>query len=114
MLPNLSRNAGRRWGSFHIVIGLFGNLCNALRCVGELLGYLLRFVSVFFRSRTSLAARLLAAESQLGMCKRRIEQKQQERYVLKLDGPLCPSVRRSQDAARTGARASLAPGSLSA
>ena len=58
------------------VINLLGNLWNALRCVGELLGYLLRFVSVFFRSRTSLAARLLAAESQLGMCKRRIEQKQ--------------------------------------
>ena len=58
------------------VIGLFRDLCNALGCVGELLGYLLRFVSVFFRSRTSLAARLLAAESQLGMCKRRIEQKQ--------------------------------------
>ena len=58
------------------VIALFGDLWNALRCVGELLGYLLRFVSVFFRSRTSLAARLLAAESQLGMCKRRIEQKQ--------------------------------------
>jgi len=31
---------------------------------------------VFFGSRTSLAARLLAAESQLGICKRRIEQKQ--------------------------------------
>ena len=58
------------------VIDLFRNLWNALRCVGELLGYLVRFVSVFFRSRTSLAARLLAAESQLGMCKRRIKQKQ--------------------------------------
>jgi len=58
------------------VIDLFGNLWNALRCIGELLGYLLRFVSVFFPSRTSLAARLLAIESQLGMCKRRIEQKQ--------------------------------------
>ena len=58
------------------VIGLFGSLWNALGCVGELLGYLLRFVSIFFRTRASLAARLLAAESQLGMCKRRIEQKQ--------------------------------------
>jgi len=38
------------------VIGLFGDLWNALRCVGELFGYLLRFVSVFFRSRTSLVA----------------------------------------------------------
>jgi len=58
------------------VLNLFGSLWDALRCVGELLGYLLRFVSVFFRSRTSPAARLLAIESQLGMCKRRIEQKQ--------------------------------------
>ena len=61
-------------GRMNAVIALFGNLWNALRCVGELLGYLLRFVSVFFRSRTSLAARLLAAESQLAMCKRRIGQ----------------------------------------
>ena len=42
-------------------IDLFGNFWNALRCVGELLAYLLRFVSVFFRSRVALAARLLAA-----------------------------------------------------
>ena len=62
------------------IIDLFGNLWNALRCVGELLGYLLRFVSVFFRSRTSLAARLLAAESQLGICKRRTEQKGSPRF----------------------------------
>jgi hypothetical protein len=50
-------------------------LWNALGCIVELLGYLLRFVSVFFRTRASLAARLLAAEIQLSMCKRRIEQK---------------------------------------
>ena len=56
---------------------LFRNLWTAMGCVVELLGYFLRFVSVFFRSRTLLAARLLAAESQLGMCKRRIEQKTQ-------------------------------------
>jgi len=49
---------------------------NAQRGGGELLGYLLRFVSVFFRTRASLAARRLAAESQLGMCTRRIERKQ--------------------------------------
>ena len=41
------------------VIGLFGSLWNALGCVSELLGYLLRLVSVFFRTRASLAARLL-------------------------------------------------------
>ncbi len=40
------------------VIELFGYLWNGLRCVGELLGYLLGFVSVFLRSRTSLATRV--------------------------------------------------------
>ena len=69
-------------GRMNTVIDLFGNLWNALRCVRELLGYLLRFVSVFSRSRTSLAARLLAAESQLGMCKRRTEQKQRPKQRL--------------------------------
>ena len=58
------------------VTDLFRNVRNALRCIGELLGYLLRFISVFFRSRASLAARLVAIESQLGMCTRRITQKQ--------------------------------------
>jgi hypothetical protein len=57
------------------IIDLFRNLWNLLACVGELLGYLLRFASVFFHTRVSLAARLLAAESQLGICKRRVEQK---------------------------------------
>jgi transposase InsO family protein len=56
-------------------IDLIRDLWNALRCVAGLLGYLLRFVSVFFRTRASLGARLLAAESQLGMCKRRTDQK---------------------------------------
>ena len=41
------------------VFDLIRNLRIALGCIGELLGYLLRFVSVFLRSRTSLAARLL-------------------------------------------------------
>ena len=58
------------------VLNLFRNLWNSMEGIGELPGYLLRFVSVFFQTRASLAARLLAAESQLGMCKRRIEQKQ--------------------------------------
>jgi len=57
------------------VLNLFKNLWNALGCAGELLGYLLRFVSMFFQNHASLAARLLAAESQLGMGKRRMEQK---------------------------------------
>jgi hypothetical protein len=56
------------------IIDLFRNLWNAMGCVGELLGYVLRFVSAFFQTRASLAARLVAAESQLGICKRRTEQ----------------------------------------
>ena len=59
------------------VINLVRNLRNALECIGELLGYVVRFANAFCRSRASLAARLIAAESQLGMCKRRIEQKTQ-------------------------------------
>jgi len=62
------------------VIDLFRNLRNALGCIGELLGYLLRFVSAFLQSRASLAARLVAAESQLSVCKRRVEQKGSPRF----------------------------------
>jgi len=47
------------------VLDFFACLWNALGSVGA-----------FFRTRASLATRLLAAESQLAMCKRRIEQKQ--------------------------------------
>ena len=61
------------------IIDLFRNLWNLLACIGELLGYVLRFVSAFFQARASLAARLVAAESQLVICKRRIDQKAQPR-----------------------------------
>jgi len=61
------------------IIDLFRDLRNALGCVVELPGYFLRFVSMFFRTRASLAARLVAAESHLGMCKRRIDQKAQRK-----------------------------------
>ena len=39
------------------VINLFRDLRNALRCIGELIGYLLRFVSMLLQTRASLAAR---------------------------------------------------------
>ena len=42
------------------VIDLLPNLWNLLACIGELLGYLMRFVSAFFQTRASLAARLVA------------------------------------------------------
>ena len=46
------------------IIDLFlRNPWNALGCVVELLGYFLRFVSVFFRIRASLAARLTVGAS---------------------------------------------------
>ena len=57
------------------VLDLFRNLRNGLGCLGELFGYFLRFVSAFLQDRASLAAWLLAAESQVGMCRRRMEQK---------------------------------------
>ena len=46
------------------VFDLIRNLRIALGCIGELLGYLLRFVSVFLRSGTSLAARLSSGHVQ--------------------------------------------------
>jgi hypothetical protein len=46
-------------GRMNTIIDLFRNLWNAPGCVAKLLGYLLRFVSVFFQSRASLAARLV-------------------------------------------------------
>ena len=62
------------------IIDLLRNLWNLLACIGELIGYVLRFVSAFFQARASLAARLVAAESQLGICKRRTEQKGSPRF----------------------------------
>jgi len=56
------------------VFDLIRNLRIAMGCIGELLGYLLRFVSVFLRSRTSLAA-----GCQLGMCKRSEERLRADR-----------------------------------
>ena len=63
------------------IIDLLRNLWNLLACIGEVLGYVLRFVSVFFQTRASLASRLVAAESQLGICRRRIEQKGSSRFT---------------------------------
>jgi len=44
-------------GRMNTIIYLFLNPWNAMGCIGELLGYLLRFVSVFFQTRASVAAR---------------------------------------------------------
>ncbi len=53
-----------------------------LRTISDLrqaAGFVYTFLSAFFSSRTTLAARVLAAESQLAACKRRIEKKDQPR-----------------------------------
>ena len=54
---------------------LLANLGNILVCAGEVVKYNLIFLKAVFRSRAVLAARLLALESQLVVCKHRIEQK---------------------------------------
>jgi hypothetical protein len=41
------------------VLNLFKDLWNLPACIGEMLGYLLRFVSAFFRTRAWMAARRL-------------------------------------------------------
>jgi hypothetical protein len=66
-------------GRMKTVFHLSRNLWSAPGYIGEMLGYFLRFVSMFFRTRASLAARLLAAESQLAVYKRRAEQKDHAR-----------------------------------
>ena len=49
---------------------------NVLRCGRELLGYVLAFLHALALPRAVLAARLIAAESQLAVCRERIQQKQ--------------------------------------
>jgi hypothetical protein len=50
-------------------------ILNFMKFVYELLGYLIRFVWLFFYPKAVLAARLLAVQSQLAMCKNRIDLK---------------------------------------
>ena len=52
---------------------------NVLRCIWELLRYTLTFIRAILCSRAVLAARLLAAESQLAVCKQRILEKKDPR-----------------------------------
>ena len=48
-------------GGMNTAINLFKNLCNAMGCMTELLGYLARFARVFFQTRAFLPARLTVA-----------------------------------------------------
>jgi len=51
------------------------NLCHLFVCAGEMWRYALVFVWAIFCPKAVLAARVLAMESQLAVCKHRIEQK---------------------------------------
>jgi hypothetical protein len=50
-------------------------ILNFMKCVYELFGYLIRFVVLLFYPKAVLTARLLAVQSQLSMCKNRIDLK---------------------------------------
>ena len=61
------------------VANLLKNVLMLLRCMYQLAGYGLRFLWALFCPQALLAARLLAAESQLAVCKSRIDQKKAPR-----------------------------------
>ena len=50
-------------------------ILNFMKFVNEFFRYLIRFVCLLFYPKVSLAARLLAVQSQLAMCKNRIDLK---------------------------------------
>ena len=57
---------------FQIIVGLASDL-------SQVVGYIFTFLSALLCSRVTLATRVLAAESQLAACKRRIEKKDRPR-----------------------------------
>ena len=56
---------------------LFQSLVTTISYLREGAGYIGTFLWAFLSSRATMATRVLAAESQLAMCKRRIEEKNQ-------------------------------------
>ncbi len=58
---------------------LLTNLCTLLCCVRETLGYALIFLWAIFCPKAVLAAKLLAVESQLAVCKHQIGQRKRRR-----------------------------------
>ena len=58
---------------------LFQIICRTISDIRQVTGYIFTFLSAFFSSRVTLAARVLAAESQLAACKRRIVEKDRPR-----------------------------------
>ena len=55
---------------------LFQLILRTISDIRQVAGYIFTFLSAFFSSRLTLAARVLAAESQLAACKRRIVEKE--------------------------------------
>ena len=66
-------------GAMNTLRNLFWNLGRALNCVREIFRYLRIFLWAMFSPKAVLAARLLAVESQLAVCKHRIQQKKDRR-----------------------------------
>ena len=60
-----------------VIQRLFRTLLRTISDLREGAGYIGTFLWAFLHSRATLAARVLAAESQLAVCKRRIEEKNQ-------------------------------------
>ena len=58
---------------------LLMNLCHLLACAGEMFRYALMFLWAIFCPKAVLAARLLAAESQLAVCRHGIASKRRTR-----------------------------------
>jgi hypothetical protein len=59
-------------------------ILNFMKLVYDLFGYLIRFVWLLFYPKAILAARLLAVQSQLAMCKNRIDLKKDSKPDLRL------------------------------
>ena len=60
-----------------VIHRLFRTFLRTISALREGVGYLGTFLTAFLSSRATLATRVLAAESQLAVCKRRIEEKNQ-------------------------------------
>jgi transposase InsO family protein len=62
-----------------MIYGLLQTILRTMSALWEAAGYIFTFLGAFLSPRATLAARVVAAESQLAMYKRRIEQKNQPR-----------------------------------
>ena len=66
-------------GSMNTIKNLLTNLCNLLVCACEAFRYGLTFLRAILCPRAVLAAKLPAVESQLAVCKQRIDSKKRRR-----------------------------------